>query len=385
MKAISTETELAVAAFKAVTIDHSVQSSTKDLVMFMLSLSPNVDIVNLVGPTGVGKSVLQVQVAKALVEQARDRMLEDPSHVPIIRTYALAAGHKQFSFKSLYVGALFALGDPFAGRRKAAPVGTAPIMRLYPGETPSTADLRMCLEVEMARRGTRVWIIDEAQHLVFGGKSGQPGDQFDVLKSIAQTAGIKLLLSGPDEMEDGLGTSPQLARRSVTVHYRRYLHTSTDDMTECASAVETLFTKMGVRGYPSVLENAPFYYAGCAGCIGILKDWMAKAYGFALMLQPDVTKLDITLEHLRQARLSARDMQIVMNDIRRAEEKLANAPTDDDYLRIVTGPASEDAKPPTARENRPKPARAKSGSIKPGTRALGARDKTTLTPSGEKS
>lgn len=343
MKLTKTDIKLAVDTFKEVTVKHELLESTLQLVMFMLELSPNCDIVNLVGPTGIGKSLLQSQIMTKVLEEERERMAADSNHMPIIRTHALAAGHRLFDWKSLYRGALTALGDPFALSRKALPGSTkeAPIFA-YAGESRTASELRMYLEAEFRKRGTKFWIIDEAQHLVFGGRTGKAGHQFDVLKSIAQSAGVKLLLAGPHEMESGLGSSGQLARRSITVHFSRYRTTVPGQLTAFAAVAVAFFKKMKVAGYPSVRENAPFLYSGSAGCVGILKDWLAKAYGLALRDQTDEEVAVVTLDHLRQARLSLHSMRAIMDDIRMEEELHERYATDADYDKVVAGPAAAD-------------------------------------------
>lgn len=241
----------------------------------------------------------------------------------------------------------------------------------------------MCLEEHLRERGTKVWIIDEAQHMVFGGKSGCAGDQFDVIKSIAQNCGIKLMLAGPQEMEGGLGSSAQLARRSVTIHYRRYLPSDAEDLNEFNSVVNSLLLEMDVAGYPSVLDNVELFYSGCAGCVGILKDWLARAYGLALRRVDDKPRAYLTLDDLRSTRLSAEAMRTIMADIRSEEEKMFNPATDEEYEEIVTGvvtDAEADAPPPNkVPDKKGNKSGAGKGSIhaqKPFQRALG-RDPVT--------
>lgn len=191
-------------------------------------------------------------------------------------------------------------------------------------------------------RRTKIWIIDEAQHLVFGGRSGKPGDQFDVLKSIAQSAQVKLLLAGPHEMEPALGTSSQLARRSSTVHFPRYQSDNPEHMKTLACVANTLLAHTKVAGYPSVQESLVLLYTGSAGCVGILKDWLAKAYGCALKDARDGASVELTLDHLRRTRLPANAMATIMEDIRREEEGVIDETTDADYARIVLGAPGAD-------------------------------------------
>jgi|GEM_PF-2040115 len=344
-----------VELFKGITVKHDLQEAALDLVLFLLEVSPNVNIVNLVGPTGIGKTQLQLRVLDAMIEVNRIEMEQDPQFMPIIRTSAIAAGYRLFDWKTLYVDALAAVGDPFAGGRIKRQSGQADEdLKAFKGagESLTAAVLRMRLQEEFRRRRTRVWIIDEAQHLAFGGRSGQPGDQFDVLKSIADSASVKLMLAGPHEMEPALGSSGQLSRRSSTVHFRRYQASDPQHMRTFASIASTLLSRMKIAGYPSIQESRGFLYSGSAGCVGILKDWLARAYGRALRERKDGLPPLLTLDHLRETRLSLKSMATIMEDIRRAEEASLDQASDSDFEQLVLGASPKDASP-----SRPKPAR----------------------------
>lgn len=335
--------QVAVELFDRVTVKHELQEEALEAVLFLLDLSPNTSIVNLVGPTGVGKSALQRRVFNTVVEDHRAEMEHDKDFVPIIRTPAMAAGYRLFDWRVLYGTALAELGDVFvAGRSNRGSYSkydtdSSPFKRA--GESKTAAGLRMRLEEEFRLRRTRIWVIDEAQHMIFG-RAGKPGDQFDVLKSIADRTGVKLLLAGPYEMEPALGSSGQLARRSSTVHFGRYLSTDSRHMKTFANVANTLLKSMELPGFPSVHESLPLLYAGSAGCIGILKDWLARAYGRALRHQPDERAPMLTLEDLRRTRLSTKAMETIMADIRSAEDGAQGDAVDDDYERIVLGPAT---------------------------------------------
>jgi AAA domain len=369
MQRTKTQILQAVDAFKQVTVRHALLEATMDLVIFMLQLSPNVDIVNLVGPTGIGKSLLQTKIIEHFHDEYRGEMLTNPDFVPIIRTHALAAGHRLFDWKGLYRCALHEVGDPFAMTRKA-PRGQdlRPTLQFKnSGESRTAAELRIRLEWEFKTRGTRYWIIDEAQHMAFGGRSGQPGDQFDVIKSIAQSANIKLLLAGPHEMEAPLGSSGQLARRSSTVHFRRYQAGSEESLKTFLGVANTLLSHMDIAGHPSVQEAQVLLYTGSAGCVGILKDWLAKAYGCALRDQETKSGAVLTLEHLRQTRLSTKAMRTIMRDIRREEENMVEVVTDKEYERIVLGIAQHPEVPQATKPRRipDKPSGGRVGERKP--------------------
>lgn len=327
----------AVDRFKALIVKHSHLQAAMDEVMFLLDLSPNVAIVNLVGPTGIGKTLLLERLVEAINGSCRAELESDPDFVPVIRTNAIASGYRLFDWKGLYRDALAAGGDPFAGMRKAPAKGSGAASPFaYAGESGTAAELRSRLEKEFRLRRTRTWIIDEAQHALFGGKGGRPGDQFDVMKSLAQNSGVKIVLAGPYEMEPALGSSGQLARRSATVHFRRYRESDAHHMKSFAGVARTLFTHMGIEGHPALdKEVLALLYTGSAGCIGVLKDWFARALGSLLRELEEGQPAVLTLDHLRQTRLAPRAMETIMADIHSGEEAALGGVSDADYARIV--------------------------------------------------
>lgn len=366
MKLTHAQIKDAVEHFKEVVIKHPHLQLAMDELLFLLDLSPNVSIVNLVGPTGIGKSLLLTRIVEAVHTQYLDVMTADPDFMPIICTNAVASGHRLFDWKSLYRGALVAAGDRFAAVRNARHrKGEAPVLQfLQAGESQTAAEHRARLEEEFRLRRTRIWIIDEAQHAIFGGKSGHPGDQFDVMKSIAQNTGVKIVLAGPHEMEPALGTSGQLARRSSTVHFRRYLDDDPAHMKVFASVARTLLAHMRLKGIPALEKDVlALLYTGSAGCIGILKDWLAKAYGRALRTQDADTSAVLTLDHLRSTRLPARAMATIMADIHAEEEAARDGASDADYARIVLTPTAQ-AEP--IRGPKARPQRGRVGTRRPG-------------------
>lgn len=298
-------------------IRHGAFDEARSSVMFKLDCSSNTEVVLLVGPSGVGKTTLMAQIVESLLSREQATMERDLNYHPVIMTTAAATGHRQFDWRILYRDALQALGDPFVDVR-----GTTPLAREHQnklaGESLSASQLRCDLEAEFRIRRTLYWFIDEAQHVLMGGRSGVPGNQFDVLKSLAQRTGVKLLLSGPYELMSHLAHSAQLARRSETVYLPRYRWESQEDLQQFGNALLTILQQLDITGYPAPSEHLEFFYRGSIGCVGILKDWLIKAHALAAMR--GLKKLE--LQHLRATRHGARVLQRILLDIQNGEHAL---------------------------------------------------------------
>lgn len=301
--------------FKQVVVKHDLQESAKSRAEFLVEFCPNVDIVVVIGPSGVGKTTLLERIRESILERHRVQMQERPDFLPIISTMAVADGHRRFNWRRLYRDALVALGDAFADERKQTDDGAQRWLQGM-GLRESGHALRLQLEQEVKLRGTKVWMLDEAQHVVMGGASGVPGDQFDVLKSIAQLTRMTIILSGTDQLRRYLGTSSQLSRRSEVVPFPHYRWDDASEQKMFARVAVTLLKRLPVKGYPDVKENLQFFYLGSLGCVGVIKDWIARA--FARALQHD--REDLSMEDFHATQLAPRVRKTMLRDIHAGQE-----------------------------------------------------------------
>ncbi len=349
------------------TVKHPKQEEAKDRIEFFANYASSVSLIVLAGPSGVGKSTLLERLIQSFQHQHAATIEADPSAVPIVYTQAVANGHKSFDFRRLYTDALKALHDPFA-RYKSNRKDEEPRRRLE-GESKTSARLREDLEDEMRSRQTLVWIIDEAHHVVRGGKSGKPGDQFDILKSFAQITGVKLVLAGTYDLPQFLASSGQLSRRSATVQLDRYHWHDKKERNIFASVAARILKELPMKAVPNAAANSEYFYVHCCGCVGICKDWIMRA--FAIAMQEGTEEL--TLDHLEQARLDNEQLETISADIERGEHfmKRANgAQLDSDTVaRILGKQTNEIAQPQT--QNRPRSSKLKPGNRAPGRDAVG--------------
>jgi energy-coupling factor transporter ATP-binding protein EcfA2 len=317
--------------FGAVIIKHAQQLAALDRLKFLLDHGEGYELICLVGPSGVGKSTLASRLLENLMALNRQAMIEDADYVPVISTAAAASGHRAFDWKSLYLEALIDLGDPFAEDRRPTPESRERQLK-HVGESLTAATLRLRLVREFKRRQAKYWFIDEAQHILMGARAGGAADQYDVLKSIAQSAGVKLVLIGTYQLLVHLQVSAQLARRTEVVHFGRYGAFDAADKSNFASCVNGLLLRTGLGVVPDARENFDFFYSGAVGCVGILKDWCARALSRARMDD----RMELTVEDFRRTRLSGLAIKRIIEDIHAGEE-LASPDTDRHIQSLVLG------------------------------------------------
>jgi len=90
-------------------------------------------------------------------------------------------------------------------------------------QKPTTfSELRLAVEQTIRHRGTKVVILDEAQHLTKVANARRLQDQMDAVKSISSFAGVQFVMVGTYELLTLLNRNGQLARRTRCIHFRRY-------------------------------------------------------------------------------------------------------------------------------------------------------------------
>lgn len=330
--------------FSKLSVKHQNQSQALAKAEYLLRMCPNVNFVVLAGPSGVGKTHLLRKLAASIWAAHAEAVQETPSMVPCIFTTAASDGAKRFNWNRFWRDGLDALHDPFVNTRPPRDK----CLQLYPGEHYSTSQQRENLESEIRFRETKMWIIDEAQHILLGGAAGQPGDQFDVLKSVTQLTNTKLVLCGTHQLPSLLAYSGQVMRRSVKVFLNPYRLDVKGDLTNFASVADTLLKKLPAEGYPDVVLNIQFFHLGTLGCIGVLKDWIARAWAYANFER----ERKLTITHFEQTCLDAETLREMENEILEGEGRSLKAPT---HLNSKRGrpKSSGEGKTPTFHKRRP--------------------------------
>lgn len=329
--------------FAEVTIKHDRQEEAKEQIESMIGCDDTAIIV-LTGPTGSGKSTLLRQFASEYLASRADEMKANPSLRPIAYATATASGHKGFDWKNLYLTTQRNHGDPFAATRFRRNDGRKP-STIHVGEDAMAAGQREQVRSTFVNAETDFWIIDEAQHVLRGGRSGTPGDQYDVLKSIGQTAHVQLILSGPFDLPTSMAHSGQLSRRTSRVSLNRYRWVK-DEIKIFASVLDTILRKMpGKLSYPSVRDNIRFFYVRTLGCIGIFKDWAVKA--FRRCLRRGGT--EITLADFEATSCSPKQLATINNEIVQGELEYGDiaASPDEHLVRAILAGAMAGGAPAT--------------------------------------
>lgn len=253
-------------------------------------------IVKVIGLTGAGKTTLRAMIENHLVEETLHELASDPSRLPFVSLH-VPGYERGFDWSDFYRRCLRAMDEPLIDRRVtlARPPG-APLKPALPrGETQGLAALRQSFESALRHRRPLVMMLDDAQRFARITGSRKLSDQQDVIQSLADEANVLFILLGTYPLTQFIGLSGQLARRSTTLHLPRYRITEPAEATAFLSVLANFQRHLPLERQPDLLAHRDLLFRRSVGCVGILKDWLTKALGWAYQARSQA----LTLEHLK--------------------------------------------------------------------------------------
>ena len=271
-------------------------------------------IVLLLGPTGVGKTTLV---------QALDRCTGPPASRLVRMTCVPVAGRRGYDFGRMHWRLIAqAADDPFSDDHFSPDAAAS---RLRSGHTrrdgPATTDeFHLGVLAMLRARGARAVVLDEAQHMTRVPSARSQADQLDVIKDCVDRTGIPHVLVGTYELSVMVAPGDQLGRRSLVVHFPPYRPSESSDRQAFQRIFGQLVSELPLPAPHLSWEELRGHlfdvYVGCAGCIGILKDWLCGALQFVLETGEEVVDWNV----MDECRLSNEALFAVAQQIRAYRE-----------------------------------------------------------------
>lgn len=247
-----------------------------------------------IGPNRVGKTTLIRLLVERLRAYAKARIQHDPTFIPLVSITAPEPGLGRFDWIDFYKPVLRQLGNPFVDSDTAR----IPVRRM-----------REALEAAYLERKPLAIIVDEAHHLAKVRSGRRLQDHLDHLKYFENLTGVSHILIGTYEMRPFRKVNPQLACRSVDVHFPRYDLTKEEDCQIFRSVLWALQRQLPVEEEPLLAEQHwEMLYARSIGCIGLLKLHLNRALALALGEEAKT----VTEKHLRQTAMSDMRVKLVL-------------------------------------------------------------------------
>jgi len=324
-------------------------------------------MVLVIGPARVGKTTLIHLLEERLLAYATAQMQADPHFIPFASIIAPEPGSGRFDWTDFYKPVLRQLGNPFVDSP------THPIR---------ARQMREATEAAYLERKPLAIIVDEAHHLAEAARGSRLQSQLNHLKNFENTTGVSHILVGTYEMRPFRKVNPQLACRSIDVHFPRYDMTKEQDCLIFKSILWALQRQLPVEEEPLLAEEHwEFLYARSIGCIGLLKLHLNRALNRALKEGAQT----VTLDHLRQTAASDGRVKLALRNALESEAEFVEAEDADAQLlallRKPFPPSSSQTVPGQEKQDQPQSSPAPR-SQKPGKRAPG-RDSTGLEPGTE--
>ncbi|MGD0886621.1 MAG: ATP-binding protein [Thermodesulfovibrionales bacterium] len=329
-------------------------------------LNPTRELISVIGPTGVGKTVLCEEVAKEIMKELGPEMERDKGMIALIYFKAPEYLTSQYDWDDFFFELLSTIPEILVDKKidyeKLAGEEDLDFKLDIPPWHKIRTYVRSYKKI-LKHRKTRVVIIDESANFTRTAGGKKLTKYLNFWRSLATFTGVLHVLVGTYELHAVQNLNGQLLRRNKDIHLRRY---RADIDTELEAFIAALYSLL--RGLP--LEKVPdpmpdgwaYYYERCIGCIGILKDWLLEA--LLLTIRRDGNEL--TMNILEETALSVRKCKRLLLEIADWEKALINDEDTTKELRTDLGLIKPDGANIQAEQKTSQPQKSKQ--IQPGRR-----------------
>ena len=290
--------------FKNLTVPHEKLQSALEFLLIN-TLEPADTLVFLVfGVTGVGKTTLRRRFETVLLEEFLPLLRQNPGQIAVAGMEAIPAEQGKFSYKDYYTRALEALKEvliEYKANYRLSSSEANDLKCLNQGYYKDSPALRRAMEKVFRYRQLKAFTIDEAQHLLMMAGGHQMLHQMNWVKSIANLTGTVHILFGTYELLNCPTLNGQMGRRSEDIHLTPYEADNSEDMAEFIRVIKTFQRHLPLAEEPNLEKHYEYLFSGSIGCVGLLKNWLARSLRVALSEEA----LTLNNKHLKRGALGA--------------------------------------------------------------------------------
>lgn len=268
-------------------------------------------ILMVCGPTGAGKSTLAKHMVAGEIERSAREMETNAGIIPAVYVEARASGEDDFSWRLFYQSILEQLEADVDMPKY--PYGVDPRTgRMVCSRNPkdrTLAGLRTSVERALLHRKTKFLVIDEAAHIIRQTRRNRLEIQLDTLKSLANQAGVQIVLVGSYDLFQLMSLSGQLARRTHVLHLERYRQDVDSDIKAFRACVQKFQDAAPDLWGQNLMPYSDVLHENTLGCVGTLSAVLTRA---ANLIEKGG---GWSVEHLRTSLLSELQRQRILEEI----------------------------------------------------------------------
>jgi AAA domain len=351
-----------LAGFQSYTIAHPKLIDAKERLVAALQNSEPNSLVFVFGPTGVGKTTLRLKAEQILTEDLYEELQQDHGRLAVVSVEAVASASGGFSWRDHFKRLLEKMDEPLIDNKQDLQSNPVAVRTGF-GPKSTLDDYRYALEQALRFRRPAAVMIDEAQHLAKIASGRRLLDQLDVIKSMANRAQTAHVLYGTYDLLSFRNLNGQLSRRSIDIHFPRYRAESAEDCKAFISVLRSFAQQIPLPDPPDLVNDWEFLYERTIGCVGLLKQWLARALSASLRKGQD----KMTRADLEGQAPSISQIDTILAEATEGESRLTNSPEAATQLRRRLG-LIRDSGNPGPHDARTQVAKVQHTSHRPGQR-----------------
>jgi hypothetical protein len=337
--------------FREKIIAHPNINSVRDEILWAIEDSAPGSLIICCGPSGVGKTTVMKDVAAELINKKIIELEQDPGLLAVASLHLKSPQTGNFDWKKHYFKPLLvSMEEPLVDKKiDMSPWASyhGANMRLIASKRTDGDEYRDAVEDALRHRKPTAVLVDDAQHAGVISSGRKQIDQTNTFKSVADRTGVTHVLFATYEFVPFRNLNGQLSRRSIDIHFPRYRAHYATEQSCIINALYTLQRWLPLEVMPSFVQadstcpDWDYFYERSLGCIGVLKDWITRAYSLALREGART----LNFQHLKKRALKAAALTKLLAEIISGESEMEESGDQIQLLRANAGLEKSDRKP----------------------------------------
>lgn len=317
-----------VGFFRRKVIGHPYIKEVRDKIIWAIEDSTPGSLIICCGPPGVGKTTVMKEIVVELTKRRITELEQDPGLLAVASLHLMAPQTGNFDWKKHYFKPLLvSMEEPLVDKK----IDTSPWaphheanMGLIASRKTDGELYREAVETALRYRQPTAVLLDDAQHVGVISSGRKQLDQTNTFKSVADRTKVTHVLFATYEFVPFRNLNGQVSRRSLDIHFPRYLAIDTTQRDYFINALYTFQRWLPLPIMPEFVKSDytcpdwDFFYERSLGCVGVLKDWLTRAYSLALRSNVGT----ITSEHLEKCSLSIASLTQLLAEITVGESEM---------------------------------------------------------------